>query len=295
MVFSCVVSLRLCVVLLSVVWFLACSGVPAGDVPETLAPTLMSSPVVDGDGEDLPVLAVHGGPRLVNLGADYVYGELLRADGCLRVSCFASGEAPLVGGDLLLVWPLGYDLRDSDGLVVLGPDGDVVAAVGERVRLSGERLRDNWHGFEDLDWFYGGEDDCEGSYWLVGDEVTSVSRPVSDARSNHEVFFPTLPHQTGGVVMTLEGMPGRLALRGDCLVLEVAGPPWEYFVVWPPGFRAVDIGDGLTVVNGGGSVIAMVGDDVILGGRGGPSGVSYSTKCEGDYYNAYSVEVGSGN
>ena len=314
---SCGALTRLVVMLLASAWLLGCSDGEAGDGMDAEVPTLTMpparglgagagpgvseielavSPAVDEEGADLPVLAVHSGTRLVNQGHNYVYGELLQAGECLRVSYFDSGEPPLIGGGLLLVWPLGYDFQVSDGVVeVLDEDEVVVAAVGDRVRLSGKRLRDSWDGFGNLEWFYGDRSDCKGSYWLVGDEVTSLARTTSEVGHEGRVFFPNLRHQTGGIMMSLEGMTGRLALRGDCLVLEVSWPPREYLVVWPPGFRAVELGGGISVVNGGGSVIARVGDDVILGGRGGPSGVSYSAECEGDYYNAYSVEVDSGN
>ena len=314
---SCGALTRLAVVLLVAAWLLGCSDGAASDgigaeVPALTMPPSRElgtgagqgvpeieaavSPIVDGEDADLPVLAVHRGTRLVNRGHNYVYGELLQAGECLRVSYFKMGEPPLVGGGLLLIWPLGYDFRIGDRVAeVLDEEGAVVAAVGDKVRLSGKRLRDSWGGFGDLEWFYGDEGDCEGSYWLVGDEVTSLTRSVSEVGSDDGIFFPNLPHQTGGVVMTLEGMPGTLALRDGCLVLEVSWPPWEYVVVWPPGFRAAELDGVLSVVNGGGSLIARVEDEVVLGGRGGPSGVSYSDECMGDYYSAYSVEVDSGN
>lgn len=314
---SCWALTRFVAMLLASAWLLGCSDSEAGDGKDAEVPILTMPPArglgagsgpgvpeielavssaADEKGADLPVLAVHRGPRLVNRGHNYVYGELLQAGKRLRVSYIDSGEPPLVGGGLLLVWPLGYDLQVGDGdMQVLDENGEMAAVVGDWVRLSGRRLRDNWDGFGGLDWFHGDKDDCEGFYWLVGDEVTSLNKSASESRSKSGVFFPNLRHQTGGITMTLEGMPGKLARRGNCLVLEVSWPPWEYVVVWPPGFKAIELGGGLSIVNGGGSVIAMVGDDVILGGRGGPRGVSYSAECKGDYYNAYSVEVDSGN
>jgi hypothetical protein len=85
-------------------------------------------------------------------------------------------------------------------------------------------------------------------------------------------------------------MKGRLTLRGRCLLLETAHSPGEYFVVWPPGFKVHRTGDDLLVLNGGGSVIAKVGDHVTLGGRSGKEGADYSDECPGAYFQAYSVQ-----
>ena len=89
---------------------------------------------------------------------------------------------------------------------------------------------------------------------------------------------------------TSAGVEGRLALRGRCLLLEVPYPPGEYFVVWPPGFNIQMMGDDFFVLNGGGSVIAKVGDDVMLGGNSGKEGADYPGECQGAYFKAYSVQ-----
>ena len=62
-------------------------------------------------------------------------------------------------------------------------------------------------------------------------------------------------------------------------------------MVWPPGFNVHRTGEDLFILNGGGSVIAKVGDHVTLGGskhRGHFTG--FSDECPGAYFKAYSVQ-----
>ena len=67
-----------------------------------------------------------------------------------------------------------------------------------------------------------------------------------------------------------------------------APSPGAYLVVWPPGFYVHRMKDDVIVRNGGGSVIAQVGDDVSLGGVG-QEGADYSDECPGAYFWAYTV------
>ena len=60
-------------------------------------------------------------------------------------------------------------------------------------------------------------------------------------------------------------------------------------VVWPPGFRLEGTGEDLSAVNGGGHVVAKLGDEVVLGGRVGGAGAAYSGECDGEYFKANSV------
>lgn len=111
--------------------------------------------------------------------------------------------------------------------------------------------------------------------------------------SDDGIVFPRLNHQRGPIVSTLAEEQGRLMLRGRCLLLEMSEILEEYLVVWPPGFRVQDIGDDIFVLNGGGNVIARVGDEVTLGGNGGPDGAIYSDECPAVYFYAYSVTMPS--
>jgi len=91
-------------------------------------------------------------------------GKLVIREGCLRVT----GGDEDAGG--LVIWQPDYFLNDNDGIVeVLDREGEVVARVGEKVRMGGgevpltaelqRQLR------EPL------PSQCEGPYWLMGEVV----------------------------------------------------------------------------------------------------------------------------
>ena len=80
-------------------------------------------------------------------------------------------------------------------------------------------------------------------------------------------------------------------MRGHCLVVGAFHSLEEYLVIWPPGFRLDGSGEGWSVLNGGGHVIAGLGDHVLLGGRSSEVGTAYSGECDGMYFKANSVEI----
>ena len=232
----------------------------------------------------------HFEPELVNHGKNYVYGKLSRTDDCLRISYTDQAARDRTRDGLMVVWPAGFDVQATgDAVVVLGPDQQVVAAVGQTLRVSGRSVPDNLAAVDEWDWSGGDPGHCAGPFWLVGDEVTAMTANAVDAESHEDIYFPRLGHQRGPLVSTAAGIEGRLALRGRCLLLEVPYPPGEYLVVWPPGFGVQQIDGDLFVLNGGGSVIVRVGDDAMLSGNGGPEGKAYSDECGSDYFKAYSV------
>ena len=100
------------------------------------------------------------------------------------------------------------------------------------------------------------------------------------------IFLPRLYDQRGSLQYPDAAAEGRLMLRGRCLLLGIAYPPGEYLVVCPPGFNVRRTGDGLSVLNGGGNVIAQVGDDVMLGGSS-RAGTHCPGECSGAYFKAY--------
>ena len=103
-------------------------------------------------------------------------------------------------------------------------------------------------------------------------------------------FFPTLGHQRGAIVSMLALLEGRLELQGECLRVVTTWEPEGFVIVWPPGFR-IDMRDGeMAVVNGGGSLIARVGDEVAVGGGQPPSAVfTEDSRCPGEGWHAMSV------
>ena len=220
-----------------------------------------------------------------NRGDNYVYGELSWTGDCLRVSYVDQVDPVATRDGLLLVWPNGFEARDHGQLVeVFDSDGDLVASEGQTLRISGRKaaVAGQW------DWV-GSLDRCPGPFWLVGDEVSPAKGNGLGVESYGGISFATLGEQRGPIVSPLAGLAGTLRLRGLCLVVEEVDSLEGYLVVWPPGFRVEGSGEGLSVLNGGGYVIATVGDDIILGGRSSEAGSIYPGECDGAHFHAYSV------
>ena len=90
---------------------------------------------------------------------------------------------------LLLVWPAGFDVRfKGDVAEVIGADGGVLAAVGQTLRVSGQRVPDNLATVDEWDWNGGHVGHCTGPFWLVGDEVTAMTPKAPDVASDDGIF-----------------------------------------------------------------------------------------------------------
>ena len=301
-----------CLLMLTVVMFLvSCGGGVDGPVSDTPTPTLLvladdptsiprvtevSSPASLGEeasnaAVESPAVAVelsfprHGEVLPANPGDAYVYGELSRSGDCLRVS-YADQVDPVATRDgLLVVWPKGFEAEDDGQSVEVFDSGrDLVASVGQSVRMSGRKVASEG----EWDWT-GVPGRCTGPFWLVGDEVSLVKGVGLVVESYGEVLFATSGEQRGPIVSELAGLGGLLRLSGRCLVVGGLDSPKEYLVVWPPGFRLEGSGENLSVLNGGGHVIAKLGDAVLLGGRFGKVVTAYSGECDGVYFKANSV------
>lgn len=249
----------------------------------------------EGEAPDEPeetVFPRHGQTIAANRGDRYVYGVLSISGDCLRVSYVDRTDREATGDGLLVVWPTGFRNNTSDGVVeVTGTDGRVVAAEGQTVRLSGQKVSRQSAAIDEWDWDNGEAGQCGGPFWLVGDEVSVMRSGSTGSVVSDGVFLPRLYDQRGPIQYPEAAAEGRLMLVGRCLMLDVAYRPGEYLVVWPPGFNVQRKGNDILVLNGGGSVIAQVGDDVILGGRSGKEGADYPGECPGAYFKAYIVET----
>ena len=234
----------------------------------------------------------HGEAIPPNRGNQYVYGQLSLSGACLRISYVDQVDRQATRDGLLIVWPAGFEARTrGDTVEVTGADGRVVAAEGQTLRLSGKKVWRESAAIEEWDWDGGEVGHCGGHYWLVGDEVTAMGPGAMGPTPADGIYLPRLGHQRGPIVSPVAGLEGRLTLHGRCLLVESSYSPREYlFVVWPPGFNVHRTGDDLFVVNGGGSIIARVGDHVILGGSSGREGSDYSDECPLPYFHAYSVQ-----
>ncbi len=205
---------------------------------------------------------------VVNAGFDYLYGELFEADGCLRISFLGPYVEDHIPAGIWIIWPPGFTARRvNDVIEVVSQDGLLMAKVGDRVRISGEGSRENVDDPEFWDWSEDAVRDCAGFQWLVGDEVSVVTDEPRTIVSDAGIVVPRVEHQEGphqSPSALLKG--GRLVLRGRCLRIERSGGAFEPVVVWPPGFQVDVRGNRIVVTNGGGAVIAWVGDKVNLGG-----------------------------
>ena len=267
-----------------------------GQLTATAAPTasgpiatLSVPPAATGETHVFPR---HGEEIPPNRGNQYVHGELSLLDGCLRISYADQVDREATRNGLLVVWPVGFEAQSGDRpVVVTGADGSVVAAEGQTLRLSGKKVSRESTATAEWNWEGGEVGHCVGPYWLVGDEVTAMGSGATSSPPADGIYLPRLDHQRGPIVSPAALAEGRLTLRGRCLLVEPSDPPGKHlFVIWPPGFNVHRAGDDLLVVNGGGSVIAQVGDVVRLGGGYAKEGENYSDECPGDYFKAYSVQ-----
>ena len=235
------------------------------------APTRAAGPwfndiAVSGTTETVALPRHHYEP-VVNIGFDYLYGELFEADGCLRISFLSTNEIDQIPDGIWIIWPPGFTARRVAGVIeVVSQDGLLMARVGDRVRISGEGPKELVDDPEFWDWSEDAVRDCAGFQWLVGDEVSVVTDEPRTIVSDAGIVVPRVGHQEGAHSAPAALARARLVLRGRCLRLENTRGGTEYVVVWPPGFRVDVRGNRVVVTNGGGAVIVRVGDKFKSGG-----------------------------
>ena len=238
---------------------------------------------------DLVGFPRHSEQLLVNDGNDYVYGDLFTKEGCLRIT-YSDPDGDYMPDGLLPVWPAGIGLDARGGTVVVVDDGGrVLAEEGGAVRLSGRLLGEWPEGSSFWEWVGNPDFTCLGPYWVVGDEVSSGDSLVTDP-SQAGVYFPTI-RNTRGVLSHQDALlSGRLVLQRRCLRIIEDGVLERFLVVWPPGFRLLEDGDSWVVTNGGGSVLARVGERLAVGGYS-PEVTDYpgGPDCLGRYFYAYEL------
>ncbi len=233
----------------------------------------------------------HHEPPVINAGTDYVYGELFQSGPCLRVKYYDQTSPELSRLGLLVIWPPGFGLSVQDDVVqVVDQDGHLQAETGDTVRLSGRKVTEESGETPEWDWAGEPAADCHGTHWLVGDEVSAGVPRYPSADPDAGIIFPRVGHQRGPIVSMAALLEGRLELQGECLRVVPTREPEGFVVVWPPGFEAQSQEGQVVVVNGGGSVIARVGDDVALGGGQPPSKVfPEESRCPGEIWHAMKV------
>lgn len=251
-------------------------------------PSPHDEPATDADAVSLPR---HYEPPVINSGDEYVFGELRQSGRCLRISYIDQTYPELTRRGLLVIWPPGFHAVVHDDVVqVADPDGHVLAKTGDTVRLSGRKVSEDSTQAPQLDWDGEPVVDCVGPYWLVGDEVSAGVPRYPSNPADSTIFFPRLAHQYGPILSMAALLEGRLELQGECLRVVTTWGPEGFVIVWPPGFGVREENGQIVVVNGGGSVIVRVGDDVALGGGQPPRNVfPEGSRCPGEIWNAMSV------
>ena len=254
-------------------------------------------PVINSGQDENPMandrvaLPRHHEPPVINSGDQYVFGELFQSGNCLRVTYRDQVSPELTREGLLVVWPPGFSAVVQDDVAhVADSDGRILATTGDTVRLSGRKARHSVGEAPEWDWDGEPGAGCGGTHWLVGDEVSAGVSQSSSADTDAEIFFPTLGHQRGPIVSMAALLEGRLELEEGCLRVVPEGDPRGFVVVWPPGFEVQWQREVIAVANGGGSVIAKVGDDVALGGGQPPNSVfPEGSRCPGEVWHAMEV------
>ena len=220
-----------------------------------------------------PIFPVHQEPLGTDLGFDYLAGELRAEDGCLKLYRMGWDDPKRIVSEQLRdiwlpVWPSGFALRqDGDDTQVIDGDGVIVARAGDTVRFGGRSYWSDGNGQEELEKTV--PKACQGLYYLVGDEVSVVA--PDEARvvrlPGSTLWFPrsrtsgNYPHPQ----WLAESPRGRpLTLDGDCLRVGKDGPA----VIWPTGFYPDMMNGRVVVRNGGGRVVAVVGQEMKLDSGG---------------------------
>ena len=258
--------------------------------PTVISPQHHTSPGGD-DQASVPMFSQHDAPLGTDDGGKYFAGQLVLKEGCLRFDTTSSDEPdprPLP----LLIWPRVFTLS-SDNVAVRIVDGlgRVVAHVGDHVRLSYAPV--SYQEAQDQGLIRGVSEDCDGPYYLVGDDVTAFdpdNEPTELRLSDPDVLFlrqRTLI--TDFQELLTAGNYGVLVLDGQCLRLKQDVDAPLTTVKWPAGFSPHVHNGVVHVRNGAGRIIAQVGDEISMGG-------GYSTRyddqeCPGGVFSANSIKV----
>ena len=125
----------------------------------------------------------------------------------------------------------------------------------------------------------------------MGDELTAFdanNEPTELRLSNPDVLFPRQRTIIASIRTRFNGRGiGELVLEGRCLRLKSGDRP-SYLIIWPPGFTPHVHNGVVQVRNGGGRIIAQVGDRIAGGGL---YGLADKEGCPAPSWRARSIEV----
>jgi hypothetical protein len=116
---------------------------------------------------------------------------LIVVEGCLRVRAGNNGDGHLI------IWQPDYFLNDHNGNIeILDKNGQVVAVVGETIRIGGGEMP--MHPEFDAQLLEPVPDKCTGPYWLMGEVVLDTPTPTAMAT-------PVSQEQTTGTCSKADG------------------------------------------------------------------------------------------
>ena len=244
-----------------------------------------------GEGNIVVTFPQHDAPLGTDNGGKYFAGQLVLNEGCLRVEIPSDptrGDNPALSR--LLIWPTAFTLDTEDGaLRIIDGTGRVAAHIGDHVRLSGATV--SYQEARNRGLIRGMSGDCPGPYFLVGDELSAFdanNEPTELRLSNPDVLFPRQRTIIASIRTRFNGKGiGELVLEGRCLRLKSGDRP-SYLIIWPPGFTPHVHNGVVQVRNGGGRIIAQVGDRIAGGGL---YGLVDKEGCPAPSWRARSIEV----
>lgn len=210
--------------------------------------------------------------------ADLV-GDMVVEGKCLYV---ASSVPPEDDSRYLIVWPHNFELRISnDAIEVLGASGQVVARVGDLVRLGGSEVRQGVR--PDVV-----PDACHGPYWIASPTVTWGEQAAATQTALSASPFGVFLHQSepeDSVDIDPGVLTGQLVVVDDCLRVNVDEGN-SYLIIWPPNY-SLDAAPMIRVLNGEGQVVARVGVGVevrLAGGKTETLERNLPGRCPGPYW-----------
>ena len=260
-------------------------AVGCGDQENNQTPAQQPTPPAVSRQSPPVVFPVHDAPPETDRGEEYLAGQLVLEEGCLRLQVPSNDEINPFRS-YLLIWPDTFTYEEGTE-TVRAADIPVRAAaqVGDYIRLS--RAEVTYEQVKDPDFVAGRFQHCAGPSFWVGDEV-SVFDPKNEATelrlSNPDVLFlrQNTVMSVERVFLTAAGF-GELALDGPCLKLD-----GEHTIIWPAGFTP-HVEDGVVQVrNGAGRTIAKVGDEIAGGGGYHQGGRG---ECRGEVFRIYGIKV----
>ena len=257
----------------------------------SLLVALVTAGCSGGQGNVVVMFPQHGAPLGTDNGGHYFAGQLVLNEGCLRVEIPSDptrGDNPALSR--LLILPTAFTLDTEDGaLRIIDGTGRVAAHIGDHVRFSGATI--SYQEAQNQGLIQGLSEECAGPNFLVGDEVTAFdpnNEPTELRLSDPDVLFPRQRTIIASIRTRFNGKGiGELVLEGRCLRLKSGDRP-SYLIIWPPGFTPHVHNGVVQVRNGGGRIIAQVGDRIAGGGL---YGLVDKEGCPAPSWRARSIEV----